>query len=210
MIFSSILQNKYKLISGDIQKKLLDYSEVDKTDNFKGGFYELCFCICTPQSKARSALAVQEILMNKNFKENAFNPTEILADKNHYIRFHNQKAKRLLELRDNWVETEKLINSNLPNIQKRNLLAEKVLGIGMKEASHFLRNIGYRNLGILDRHILKHLVNCGLINEIPNLSSKKKYLEIEQKFLEFSEKIKIPLDELDLLFWSEEAGEILK
>jgi len=148
--------------------------------------------------------------MERKFLENKFNPIELLADKNHYIRFHNQKAKRLLLLRENWFEIDKLIQSGLENIQKRNWLAENVLGIGMKEASHFLRNIGYRDLAILDRHILKHLLNCDVISEIPKTISKKKYLEIEQKFLLFSEKVNIKLDELDLLFWSEEAGEILK
>ena len=206
MNLSNELESNYKIISEDIKKRLSEYKAVHKNDYF----YELCFCICTPQSKARSALAVQKILMNKDFKKNKFDPTDILNDQNHYIRFHNQKAKRLLLLRENWAETEKLIHSKLSNVQKRNQLAEKILGIGMKESSHFLRNIGYPNLAILDRHILKHLKNCGVIEEIPKTISKNKYLEIEQEFLLFSEKINIKLDELDLLFWSEEAGEILK
>jgi thermostable 8-oxoguanine DNA glycosylase len=35
-------------------------------------------------------------------------------------------------------------------------------------------------------------------------------LEIEKKFYDFSKKIKISMDELDLLFWSIETGEVFK
>ena len=66
------------------------------------------------------------------------------------------------------------------------------------------------NLAILDRHILKNLVVLGVIKEIPKSLTEKKYLEIEGKFEEFSKKINISMDELDLLFWSAEAGEVFK
>ena len=33
---------------------------------------------------------------------------------------------------------------------------------------------------------------------------------MEGKYLKFADKIKIPADELDLLFWSKETGEIFK
>ena len=73
-----------------------------------------------------------------------------------------------------------------------------------------MRNIGFENMGILDRHILKHLVQCGVFKELPPIGSAKQYLEVELAFKKFSEAIGIPMDEIDLLFWSIEAGEILK
>ena len=81
----------------------------------------------------------------------------------------------------------------------------------MKEASHFIRNIGKNNseLAILDRHILRNLQRYNAINEVKNLYPKT-YLEIESKMKSFSKKINIPLDELDLLFWQNETGEIFK
>ena len=88
---------------------------------------------------------------------------------------------------------------------------KNVNGLGYKETSHFLRNIGLgKNFAILDRHILKNLKRYGVIKSIPKTLTRKKYLEIERKMKKFSEKIKIPLAELDLLFWSEETGEIFK
>ena len=81
----------------------------------------------------------------------------------------------------------------------------------MKEASHFLRNIGFgKEIAILDRHILKNLKRVGVIDEIPKTISRKKYLEMETKMSNFCNKIGISMAELDLLFWSEETGEILK
>ena len=63
---------------------------------------------------------------------------------------------------------------------------------------------------ILDVHILRNLKKYGVIDEMPKSLSKKKYLEIETKMKEFAETIGIPVDELDLLLWSEETGFIFK
>jgi thermostable 8-oxoguanine DNA glycosylase len=54
------------------------------------------------------------------------------------------------------------------------------------------------------------LKEYGVIEEIPEVLTKKNYLEIEKKMKEFAKLIRIPLDELDLLFWSEETGFIFK
>lgn len=206
MKLSPELSNKYILFKDNIESRLLEFSKIQAEKYF----YELCFCFCTPQSKASSALIVQNELERLDFKNNSFDPVDILFRKENYIRFHRQKSNRLMEMKDRFTEIESLLNSDLDNFKKRNWLAENLKGIGYKEASHFLRNIGYRDLAILDRHILKHLVSCELFKEIPNISTKQRYLDVEKRFLEFAESVNIPIDHLDLLFWSEEAGEILK
>jgi N-glycosylase/DNA lyase len=200
------LQKKYTETRKDILRALKSYSDIPK-DKY---FYECSYCILTPQSKAKNAWAVQLELEKSNFYENPFDASELLRQPENYIRFHNQKAKRLFLLRDIFPVIEKLLESESPAIEKRNKLAELVNGYGMKEASHLMRNIGYRNLAILDRHILQHLVECGIFEEIPKVNSKKQYLEVENKFLEYAEGVRISIDELDLLFWSYNTGEILK
>ena len=92
----------------------------------------------------------------------------------------------------------------------RDWLVLNVKGLGWKEASHFLRNIGCRNLAILDRHILRNLQRHRVIRSLPKTLTKKQYHTIEQKFARFAETVGISMDELDLLFWSRETGEILK
>lgn len=200
------LKENYIINSNSIKSKLNEFKLVAKKDYF----YELCFCICTPQSKAESAFVVQKKLQELDFFNRDINLVEILNNKTHYIRFHNQKSKRLIELKNKYSHILTILDSDIPAIKKREWLFENVNGLGMKESSHFLRNIGYRDLAILDRHILKHLVNCKLFENIPNISSKKRYLEVEKIFIDFSKRINIPIDELDLLFWSKESGLILK
>lgn len=206
MLLPDYLSKKYNEFRPAILKRLNEFSKV-KPDDY---FYELCFCICTPQSKAKSAYEVEMILRDKDFYNIPFDPTDILRNPAHYIRFHNQKAARLLKIRKQFPEIKKLIESSLSVYDKRNELCKLVNGLGMKESSHFLRNIGFRGLGILDRHILKHLVLCGLYNEIPKISTISNYIEVEKRYIRFSEDVEIHIDELDLLFWSYEAGLILK
>ena len=61
-------------------------------------------------------------------------------------------------------------------------LVREVKGLGWKEASHFLRNIGFRDLAILDRHILRNLRRHGVIRTIPASLPEKRYLAIEGRF----------------------------
>ena len=46
--------------------------------------------------------------------------------------------------------------------------------------------------------------------EIQKTLTRRRYLEIEEKMRNFAERMKIPLEELDLLFWSFETGRVLK
>ncbi|OGU16951.1 MAG: hypothetical protein A2X61_02335 [Ignavibacteria bacterium GWB2_35_12] len=202
---ANILQH-YKKSKEQIRERLLDFKRVPESEYF----YELCFCLCTPQSKAANALIVVEKLKQLDFQNRKINPMKILNDKAHYIRFHNQKSKNLINMKSIFPDILSVLKSVMNPIEKRLWLAENVKGLGMKESSHFLRNIGERNLAILDRHILKHLAACNVYKEIPKVSSIAQYHQVEKKFIEFSNYIKIPLDELDLLFWSYETGEILK
>jgi len=85
-----------------------------------------------------------------------------------------------------------------------------VRGIGYKEASHFLRNVGYRGYAILDKHLLARLAEFGVIESPKPPSTKAKYLAIEDKVKIFADTIGIDFDELDLLLWYTKTGEILK
>jgi len=200
------LQERYEILRFDIKKRLDEFAQVPESDFF----YELCFCLCTPQSKAKNALIVIEKLKSLDFYNKLFNPVNILANKNHYIRFHNQKSLRLLNAKKTFPNVLNILKRKNSTFEKREEITKIVNGYGLKETSHFLRNIGYRKLAILDRHILKHLKLCGVYKEIPKISSKKQYYEVEQMFLNFAKRVKIDPDELDILFWSYETGEILK
>jgi len=188
-----MLKKEYSKRKKEIKQRLKDFSNVKAKDRF----YELCFCLLTPQSNAKKCHNAIQLLKKHNFQNKNINPVKHLQ-KN--TRFHNNKAKYLLLLKEQY-HSIKL---------DREYLVKNVKGLGLKEASHFLRNIGFRDLAILDRHILKNLVKYKAIKEVPKSLTPKKYFEIENKFKSFSKKLNIPMDELDLLFWSMETGEIFK
>jgi N-glycosylase/DNA lyase len=90
-------------------------------------------------------------------------------------------------------------------------LVREVDGLGWKEASHFLRNIGRGDdLAILDRHILRNLQRHGVIRRMPGSLTPKRYLQIENRMESFSKDVEISMAALDMLFWSRETGEIFK
>lgn len=187
---------------GIIKKRLNDFSKVPEDEYF----YELAFCLLTPQSKAKTCDKAVQHLKAREFHKNNINPGDFINN----VRFNNNKAKYLIEMKQKFPEIMNVIRTIKNPEELRIWFVENVKGIGLKEAGHFLRNIGYRNLAILDRHILKNLKKFGVIEEAPKTLTKKNYFEIEGKFKEFSKKVNIPMDELDLLFWSMETGEIFK
>ena len=132
------------------------------------------------------------------------------------MRFKYKKSKYLVYAREKFSEDGKLVirsalGKNINTFKKREWLVNNIKGIGYKEASHFLRNIGFgSDIAILDRHILRTLKSIKVIDEISESLSKKKYLTIEEKMRNFSKDIEIPMDHLDLLFWYREKGEVFK
>jgi len=185
-----------------IRRRLSDFSLVSE----KEYFYELCFCLLTPGSKARQAEKVIDFLKEKDFENGPIDFGEELKR----VRFHNTKKKRLVDMKKSYPALLQEIKGNHDNFRLREYLVENVNGLGYKEASHFLRNIGRENLAILDRHILKNLVRFGALDVVPNSLGRKNYLEIEQKLRKLAKENGLSMDELDLLFWSLETGEVFK
>lgn len=206
--------NLYRPVENEIWSRIEDFETVWSEKDPQVVFTEFVFCLLTPQSKAFSCWnAVEKIFGNDLvMKANA----KQLAKELDGVRFCNNKAGYLIAARKMFVKKGRLIIvdvlDNFENaFDRREWLVANVKGYGYKEASHFLRNVGLGlDLAILDRHILKNLVNYGVIEEIPKTLSKKKYLEIEFKMKEFSTHIGIPISHLDLLLWYKQTGKIFK
>lgn len=171
------------------------------------------FCLLTPQSKARICWdAVLNLLKKKLlFKGDVYQISRELKN----VRFKNKKTGHIVEARRFFTKNNRIdIKSKLKGFNNifelRDWLVQNVKGMGYKEASHFLRNIGLgENLAILDRHILKNLKLFKVIKEIPILSRKRCY-EVENKMRKFADKVNIPMAHLDLLLWYKETGEVFK
>ena len=205
----------YKNIKPIIEDRIDSYKSIWFNGNNEAVHIELAFCILTPQSKARGAeKAINGMLDAEVFWTGV---EDDLIPYLNVVRFKNTKAKNLILLRefmkdeDGRIVTKTLVDKIGDVFEKRLWLVKNIKGIGYKEASHFLRNIGFGDeIAILDRHILKNIKRLGVIEEIPKTITPKKYLEIEKKIKKYCEEIKISMDHFDLLLWYLEAGEVFK
>src|SRR5712692_2247748 len=207
------IKQLYQTQKEPIHTRLREFKEILQR-NDHDVFAELCFCLLTPQSSAKTCWAAVNRLRDKSLllKGEASELEPLLRD----VRFNDSKAKYIVEAREHFSKNGDLqvkphLRSFVNNYELREWLVENVNGLGYKEASHFLRNVGLgEEFAILDRHILRNLKDFGVLPEIPTSLTKKRYLEIEEKVRRFSRQIGIPMGELDLLLWSKETGWIFK
>lgn len=199
----------------DIKKRLEEFKTVWREGDNRDIHVELSFCILTPQSKAKNAWQAITTLRDNGllFQGSADEIVEYL----NIVRFKNNKAKYLVELREQMKdENGELITKDFfekfeTPANAREWIVKNIKGMAYKEAGHFLRNVGFgEEVAILDRHILRNLVRLEVIDEIPKTITPKLYLAIENKMKEYCKNVGIPMDELDLLLWYIEAGEIFK
>ncbi|MGQ9610051.1 MAG: N-glycosylase/DNA lyase [bacterium] len=207
------LKQSYEIKKNVIKQRMREFEEVYKLGD-EAIFTELCFCIFTAGSSARSGLAcieaIKDIILTGTAEE-----IEKRVEKKH--RYPKARAEYIVHTRSylerEWnFQIKKLIESFDDKIKLRDFFAcnRGIKGIGYKEASHFLRNIGFKGYAILDIHILRSLFELGIVESPKPPTSRSKYLEIEERLKAFAIEIGIDFDDLDLLLWSNKTGEILK
>ncbi|NQT80641.1 MAG: N-glycosylase/DNA lyase [Candidatus Aminicenantes bacterium] len=203
-LIKKIKKQKQSPISKTVNKRLKEFKELGKKGD-NDWFCELCFCILTANSKASTALSIQEELGANGF---LCKPQNSLCNciKRNKHRFYNNKSEYIIEARK---------YKNIKNIlskekDPREWLAKNIKGLGWKESSHFLRNVGYFDYAILDRHIIKSLFEHGYIKQKLKNLSKNTYLDIEAQFRSIACKLGMTSAELDLYMWYIETGKVLK
>lgn len=182
-----------------INERLRDFKEIPSLGE-KEVFRELVFCILAAGTSAELGIKTVDHLGDVIFEGTRDEIHEKLKE---IYRFHTIRAGYLHEAREKF----KLIDLNHPDVRIH--LVKEIKGIGLKEASHFLRNIGFFDYAIVDFHIVDLLNKYGAI-EKPKTITPKKYLEIEDVLRELAEKTHMSLGELDLYLWYKETGKILK
>lgn len=197
-----------------IRQRLKEFHNVWRTGDDHLLWKELVFCIFTAGASARTGLRSIEAvshLLNEGTRE------ELLAALTGVHRYPRARSG-YIEVTRKYLRSElkvglrdKLRRFRSP-LARRDWLARErqIKGIGYKESSHFLRNIGYRGYAILDKHILYCLQQLGVIESAQPPVTRTRYIEIEDRMKRFADKIEIDFDELDLVLWSMRAGEILK
>ncbi|HMD14927.1 MAG TPA: DNA lyase, partial [Bacteroidota bacterium] len=165
------LRDLYSAKRHAIRKRLEDFQKIPKEEYF----YELVYCLLTPQSSAVNAGKAVGLLKERNFFETEIDPESLLHQKDFYVRFHKTKARHLTAMKLQFSLIARHLSNGSSSRELREWLIQNVKGLGRKEASHFLRNIGHKNLAILDRHILKNLVRVGALGHLPKTLTPKRY-----------------------------------
>ncbi|MFA5103863.1 MAG: N-glycosylase/DNA lyase [Candidatus Margulisiibacteriota bacterium] len=202
----SVNKLKKTPIKKTIDSRILSFKALGKK-NGDEIFKELCFCIMTANFSADRGIEIQKKI-GKGFLS-ARGPAMAKKLKACGHRFPNTRAKYIIEARRH----KKALVENLKALKNdenlRQWIADNIKGLGLKESSHFLRNIGRDNCAIIDFHIVDILAEHGLINE-PKTLTKKTYLEIELVLKKLADKLELTLAELDLYLWYLETGKVLK
>lgn len=196
---------KQSNIHKKIQTRIQEFKHID-THSTEQLFNELCFCILTANFNSERSIHIHAQL-HPCF---CTDTKETLSKKlrQHGYRFPNTRAAYITEA--------VVYKDHLPSIikkltqdERRAWLVDNIKGLGYKEASHFLRNIGFDNYAIVDFHILDLLERYRCIKK-PKTMTAKKYREIEKILEAIATQTNLTLAELDLYLWYLETGKILK
>lgn len=209
------LKKNYLEKRATIRARLAEFEAILHKGDDQRLFEELVYCIFTAGASARMGLNSIERVRPHLLKAGHQRLTNLLIGAH---RYPNARSEYVVHTRNFLRQDcglrlrERLESFGDDADARRDFFAKNpgVKGIGYKEASHYLRNIGYCGYAILDKHILRTLNELGVIESPDPPTTKKKYLDVEDRMRKFAGDIKINFDELDLLLWSNKTGAILK
>jgi N-glycosylase/DNA lyase len=198
----------------EVRAKLSEFEAVWQAESDERLWEEMVFCFftggCSARMGLRSVEAVRHLLLSGNQAELA----QALRGKH---RYPNARSGYIVASRDFLqahcdLKLHRTLESFDNHLERRDWLVKekRIKGLGYKEASHFLRNIGLKGYAILDKHILRSLAELKIINDPKPPNTRAKYLAIEEKLKDLARATEIDFDELDLVLWSMKTGEILK
>ena len=192
-----------------VENRISEFLEVKEMDTEKW-FEELTYCLLTAYSSARlgqlcvDALCDRDALLHGNLDQ----VKETLRTQGH--RFAEKRAEYIVIAREIAPTLKGTIQGFQDIKAAREWLAKNIKGLGWKESSHFLRNIGYLDVAIIDRHIISNMVDYGILEERPKSITKRRYLEYEGILAEVARRVGMALGEMDLYLWYRKTGKVLK
>jgi len=204
-LINKIENLKQSNISNIVQERIDEFKNIDKNSN-EELFKEICFCLLTANYNAEKSIKIQNEIGECFLTDSKEELTKKLKNLGH--RFPNARAEYIsksMKCKDKLTEIVKFPDKKA----LRDWIVKNVKGLGYKEASHFLRNVGFDDYAIIDFHIIDILVDNNVIKR-PKTLTKKRYLEIEEKLRKLAKKTGLSLAELDLYLWYLETGKILK
>ena len=210
------LRAEYAQRRKEIRARLREFRRVWQTASDSRLWEEMVCCIFTAGASAKMGLRSVDALrpLLKTGAQAEMTKALVAAGAH---RFPNARPGYVIVTRNYLEESfsmqlRRRLDSFRDPVERRDWLARepRIKGLGYKESSHFLRNIGFKGYGILDKHIVRCLCELKVIDSPKPPTSRGRYLETEDRMRRFAAATGIDFDELDLLLWSTKTGEILK
>lgn len=206
ILIISINKLKNSPIHQIIDERIAEFTQIKKKP-IQDIFVQMCFCIMTANCGAEKCIEIHEKIGN-DFLELSISKLKEKFKELGY-RYPNIRADYIVNARKKINDLEEVLTNSTNDFDLRDWVVKNIKGLGYKEASHFLRNIGYFNYAIIDFHIIDLLVGNNII-ERPKTLTKRKYLEIESILKGLAVKLNLNLAELDLYMWYLETEKVLK
>lgn len=183
---------------------------------------ELCCCILSSQVPYGTAVAyassiVADVLFAADFKpathlqlhsrlRRTLKKPLDLGDRIGRYRFPDTKALQIGEawrlVTKSFGSLQELLGTFDCAVSARLWLAENVSGLGPKQASMFLRNIGFSyDLAILDRHVLAYMAATEIWQDDSSVATLRNYSRAEQRLSGHAVKLGQSLGHLDWAIW---------
>jgi N-glycosylase/DNA lyase len=208
------IKETYLLRGDEIRSRIAEFDSIGRQGSDSEYFEEMVFCFFTGGCSARMGMnsleAVRALLLTGDQEQLSSALTGV-------HRYPNARARYIIASRKYLQEhcglrlRKRLESFDCPQERRDWLARDKgIKGLGYKEASHYLRNIGYKGYAILDKHVLNCLAELKLIDDPKPPNTRTKYLTVEEKVKQLSDMTEIGFDELDLVLWSMKTGVILK
>ncbi|PNX46419.1 MAG: N-glycosylase [Thermoplasmata archaeon M9B1D] len=204
-LIAKIEQLKKTNIKQKVNQRIKQFKNINKKSNDEL-FKEMCFCMLTANFNAEKSIKIQNEIGQCFITDSKEQLCNKLREYGH--RFPNTRAYYIHQSQKCKNDLSRIVNFH-DKKAVREWIVKNVKGLGYKEASHFLRNIGFDDYAIIDFHIIDILSSYHIINK-PKTITKNKYLEIEEKLIDLAKKTNLTLAELDLYLWYMETGKILK
>ena len=191
-----------------VRRRLKDFEKFKKYDDEKL-FEEMTYCVFAANSSAKMAdsalIILKPILWTASLED-----YQKAVHKE--VRFYNVRSKYLHHNREKIKELGGLkvhLEEKTPE-DRRDFIRKHFKGFGLKESSHFLRNIGYRGYCIVDKHVLNVMKDLEVLKSNSPPKNEKEYFKIEDKIKKFAKENNYDLDELDLAMWSYRTGKVMR
>jgi N-glycosylase/DNA lyase len=208
------IRSEHQMRRDQIKQRLEEFADVWASHDDDRIWEEMVFCFftggCSAKMGLRSLDSVRKLLRKGSQRQLAKALTGV-------HRYPNARSRYITHSRDfledhcDFQIKAKLDSFDCSQERRDWLVKEKgIKGLGYKEASHFLRNIGFRGYAILDKHVLNCLAELKIIDDPKPPNTRTKYLTVEEKLRQFALDTGIDFDEMDLVLWSMKTGEILK